>query len=350
MSLGRCFAGHSLPHKLDMTKKYGFHGIEVFYEDLVDLTHSMPGGASHSNQLAAARIFRNLCDARGLEIICIQPFLHFGGLVDREEQRRQVEEVRHWIQLAHLLGTDLIVFPASFLPAEQVTEDIDLIASDFTEVADIGLQASPVIRFAYESLCWATRTDTWESGWHVVQRVNRSNFGVCLDTFNIMGRIYADPASETGCTSNSDQVVFSSLQTLLSSLDVKKLFCLQVADGERLSSPLNEHHSYYNAEQPTRMSWSRNCRLFYGEASEGAYLPVKALLATVVRGLGYQGYLSFEVFNRRLTETDKNVPEEMARRAAVSFEKMVRDVPLQVASPSSQAETPSNHSRVSAML
>lgn len=342
MSLGRCFAGHALPHKLDMARKYGFEGIELFYEELVDLTTTMPGGNTSSNQLAAARIIRQLCDARGLAIIALQPFMHYEGLVDRELHWRRLEEMQLWVQLVRVLGTDLILLPSSNLPSEQMTEDKGVIVNDMLAVAEVGLQQTPVVRFAFEALCWGTRIDTWEQSWDVVQRVNRPNFGICLDSFNIAGRIYADPAASTGRTANSDEAVIKSMETLISSVDLNKVFLLQVADAERLSQPLDQAHPFYNAEQPSRMSWSRNARLFYGESQYGGYLPVKAILDTIVNGLGFQGWLSFEVFNRRLVDTDKEVPEEMARRASQSWAKMKRDLSLQVEEPT--------HGRMQAML
>ncbi|KAH6895974.1 xylose isomerase-like protein [Thelonectria olida] len=328
MSLGRCFAGHSLPHKLDMAQKYGFQGLEVFYEDLVDLAKSFPGGDTPENQLAAARTIRQLCDARNLDIICIQPFMHFGGLVDRAEHRRRLQDLQLWFQLAHILGTDLILFPSSFLSPDQVSEDLDLAVADFTEAAEMGLQESPCIKFAMEALCWGTRIDTWEASWDLVQRVDRPNFGLCLDTYNILGRIYADPASPTGKTPDFQEATVSSVKRIISDVDVSKLFLVQVADGERLEQPLDKNHAFYNAEQPTRMSWSRNARLFYGEPQYGGYMPVKHVLRAIVHGLGFEGWLSFEVFNRRLADTDKAVPEEMARRSAESFVKMTADCGL----------------------
>lgn len=328
MSLGRCFAGHSLSHKLDMARKYGFEGIEVFYEDLVDLAKALPGGASPENQISAARTIRHMCDARNLAIICLQPFMHFGGLIDREEHKRQIKELELWFELAHALGTNLICFPSSFVTSDKITDDMDLIASDFIEASEMGLQQSPVIKFAFEALCWGTRIDTWEASWDIVQRVDRPNFGACLDTYNILGRVYADPSSPTRKTSDCDQATRASIGGLLMDIDIEKVFLIQVADGERLEEPLIESHPFYNSEQPCRMSWSRNARLFYGEPQHGGYLPVKHVLGAIIQGLGYEGYLSFEVFNRRMAEKDYSIPEEMARRAAVSWMKMKKDVGL----------------------
>ncbi|POR35506.1 3-dehydroshikimate dehydratase [Tolypocladium paradoxum] len=328
MSLGRCFAGHSLERKLDMARKYGFQGIELFYEDLVDLAATMPGGDTPGNQLAAAAAVRQLCEDRELAIICLQPFMHYEGLVDRTLHSRRLEDMRLWIRLAHALGVDLILLPSTNLPPAQTTDNMDTVVSDMAEMADLGLASTPVIRFAYEALCWGTRVDTWEASWDVVQRVNRPNFGICLDTFNIAGRIYADPAAPSGRTQNCDEAVAASLSGLVSSVDLRKVFLLQIADAERLARPLDSSHAFYNAEQPPRMSWSRNARLFYGESSLGGYLPAKPILNAIVHGLGYTGWLSFEVFNRALTDTGAGVPETMARRAAQSWRRMVSDLAL----------------------
>lgn len=349
MSLGRCFAGHSLAHKLDMARQYGFTGIELFYEDLVDLTRDMPGGDTEANQLSAATSIRRLCADRALDIICLQPFMHYEGLLDRELHGRRLQEMRFWVQLAHALGTDLVCLPSSFLAAAELTDDMDRIAEDFRELADLGLASTPVIRFTYEALCWGTRVDTWEASWDIVQRVARPNFGICLDTFNIAGRIYADPAAASGRTPDCDAAVVKSLSRLVSTVERSKVFLVQLADAERLARPLDEAHPFHVAGQPPRMSWSRTARLFYGETAQGAYLPVKSVLDSIVHGLGYEGWMSFEVFNRRLADEDKDVPEKMARRAAVAWEKMARDVHIETAAGTSGA-TAADHERTQAML
>ncbi|KAK0388166.1 hypothetical protein NLU13_4411 [Sarocladium strictum] len=332
VSLGRACAGHTLPHKLDMARKYGFEGIELFYEDLVDFSNVTYGDASAESQIAAAGLVRELCEARGLEIICLQPFMHYEGLVDRQRHQERIEEMHLFVELVHALGTDLILLPSSNLPAEQMTTDMSLIVDDMAEVADIGAAAEPPVRFAFEALCWGTRVDTWDGSWDIVQRVNRKNFGLCIDTFNLTGRIYADPTQISGCTPDCEQAVRESLAAMVASVPVERIFLLQVADAELLSQPMSPKHPFYNPEQPPRMSWSRNARLFYGESSYGGYLPVYAVLKTVVQDLGFTGWLSFEVFNRRLADKDGSVPEEMASRAALSFEKMTNDLKLNVAS------------------
>jgi 4-hydroxyphenylpyruvate dioxygenase len=324
-----------------MAHKYGFEGIELFYEDLVDFANVTFGNTSDASQIAAARIVRELCDARNLAIICLQPFMHYEGLLDRQRHSERIEEMHLWMKLMHALGSDLILLPSSNLPAEQMTTDMSLIVDDMAEIADIGAAADPPVRFAFEALCWGTRIDTWEGSWDVVRKVNRKNFGLCLDTFNLTGRIYADPAQSTGRTPNCEETVRESLSLLLASVPVEQIFLLQVADAELLSQPISPKHPFYNPEQPPRMSWSRNARLFYGEPSYGGYLPVYAVLKAVIRDIGFTGWLSFEVFNRRLADKDPQVPEEMASRAAISFDKMTKDLKLNVAAkPLSSMEEP----------
>jgi 4-hydroxyphenylpyruvate dioxygenase len=336
MSLGRCWAGHSFIAKLDAAHKYGYQGIELFHEDLIDVAARLssetppPSDPPRSAQIAAARRILRLCRARDIEIICLQPFSQYDGLLDRAEHARRLEQLQFWIQLAHELETDIIQIPANFLPARYVTEDLDVIASDLREVADMGLRATPPVRFAYESLCWSTRVDTWERCWELVQRVDRPNFGMCLDTFNIAGRIYADPAVASGRTANAEEAVRESIARLVQQVDVSKVFYVQVVDAERLEQPIVPGHPFYDPEQPARMSWSRNCRLFYGEKDRGAYLPIKEIARAFFHGIGFQGWVSLELFNRRMADKGPEVPEELAKRGADSWIRLQNDLGLVV--------------------
>lgn len=327
MSLGRCYAGHSMEEKLGAAAKNGLEGIELFYEDLVD--HA--GSDSASDLRAGAASIRDLCLSLGLEILCLQPFMHYEGLLNRQRHAQRIEEMKLWMELAHIMDTDIIQVPSSFLSAKETSSDIDLIVSDLRELADLGLQQTPVIRFAYESLSWGTHIDKWELCWYIVQRVDRVNFGVCLDSFNILGRIYADPSAESGKTERADEDVRESIQRLVSQIKPhkEKIFFIQIVDAERLEQPLLPGHPFYNAEQPARMSWSRNCRLFYGESEHGAYLPVKDVAHAIINEIGYEGWVSMELFNRAMNRTDAGVVEELASRAAIAWERMVFDLQLE---------------------
>ncbi|KAJ9631749.1 hypothetical protein H2203_000149 [Taxawa tesnikishii (nom. ined.)] len=281
MSLGRAWV-HEFPAKLSQAARYGFQGIELFHEDLER--------CDPENQVLAAHAIRSMCSERGLAIICLQPFLHYEGLKDREAHAQRLEKLQLWFQLATALKTDVIQIPSSFLPHDEITDDVDVIVADLREVADMGARQTPPIKFAYESLAWGTHVDTWEQCWDIVTRVDRPNFGACLDTFNIAGRIFADPASPSGMTANAEADTRASVERLVNTVDVAKVFFVQVVDAERLAEPLVEGHEFYSASQPARMSWSRNCRLFYGEMDRGGYLPVKEITKAFILGLGYDGW------------------------------------------------------------
>ncbi|KAI1810148.1 xylose isomerase-like TIM barrel [Poronia punctata] len=330
MSLGRCYAGHSFIHKLDMARKYGYRGLELFHEDLVEVADHLPGLTSQERELEAARLIRHLCDERGIAIVCLQPFMHFEGLVDRQEYSKKLDKLQFWFQLARVLNTDIIQIPSSFGPAAELSGDMNMAAADLRLAADMGLEQNPPIRFVYEALCFGTRFDTWEQSWDIVQAVDRPNFGICLDTFNIAGRIYADPTSPTGRTPDCDEALHASLSRLVTRIDVAKVFYVQVVDAERLAEPLLPGHPFHDASQPARMSWSRNCRLFYGEKDRGAYLPITEISDAIFNGLGFQGWVSMELFNRRMSETDATVPKELASRGAVAWSKLIQDMRLPV--------------------
>lgn len=321
-SLGRAWA-HDLISKLDQAARVGLD-IELFFEDLEYFSHSIPGDSPAERQLLAAKRIRSLCNERSVSIVCLQPFMHYEGLRDRELHCERVDEFKHWIRLAKILDTRIISVPSTTLSREEASGDIDLIVGDLREIAD--LAASSGVNVAYEALAWGTHVDTWEAAWNVVQKVDRPNFGICLDTFNMAARVYADPTAPSRKTHNAEQAMRKSLQRLVEQVDVDKVLYVQVVDGALLAEPLIEGHAYYRQEQPPRMSWSRNCRLFYGEEPLGGYLPVRAILDAILTGLGFKGWVSAELFNVSLTEHSAAVPQEHADRAWQSFDRIRNDL------------------------
>jgi 4-hydroxyphenylpyruvate dioxygenase len=332
-----------MEHKLACAAQNGILGIEIFYEDLECLAREQQQGGSSAKDcsepseeqlLSASRLIHEMCRENEVEIICLQPFLFYEGLVDRAEHAQMIEKMHLWFKIAKTLGTDVIQIPTQFRHDEGVTGDLDVIVRDLVEVADLGVREDPPIRFAYENLAWGTFIDRWEGLWEVVKRVDRWNFGMCLDTFNIVGRVWADPASRDGTNGpNSDRKLDASLSAMVKNVDVKKVWFVQVVGAERLSSPLVEGHEWYDESQPARMSWSRNARLFYGEERLGQYLPVdraaRALLGPVDKGgLGFDGWVSMELFSRTIGDRKKTVPDEHARRGAESWKQLSKDLHL----------------------
>lgn len=332
MSLGRAWV-HKLPNKLDQASRYGFEGVEIFFEDLdyfaCDMFHvTASSELTSDNYIAAATVIRTLCEDRNLAIVCLQPFMHYEGLRDREAHSRRVDEMRLWLRIAKALRTDVVQIPSNFLSEDQLSGDARQMVQDLQEVADIGLQQSPVIRFAYESLAWGTYVDTWDECWRIVEMVDRPNFGVCLDTFNIAGRVYADPAAPNGKNPNANVDIEASIERLRTTVDASKVFFVQVVDAERLQQPLVQGHPFYKVSQPARMSWSRNCRLFYGEQELGGYLPIKEVADAFLNGIGFEGWWSMELFNKCMAYEDPTMPEQLAKRGMAAWMKLKKDLRL----------------------
>jgi 4-hydroxyphenylpyruvate dioxygenase len=316
---------HDLTPKFAAATHFGLPAIEIFFEDLLYLASSLPGGPTPSNQLLAATKIRSLAVSLNLEIMALGPFSNCEGVLSADAKAKKLEELKLWFNIARILGTDIIQIPSTF-QTDGFTGDLDDIVKDLREIADLGAQQNPSFRFAYENLCFGTFNSTWESAWAVVKGVDRDNFGLCMDTFNIAGRGWADPAREDGRQENADAVFRESLKKMVKEVDVNKIFYVQVVDAERLSQPLNENHPFHVDGQAPRMSWSRNARLFICEEERGGYLPVIEVLKAICdeeTGLGYKGWISMEYFNRSLVEEGSEVPVEHARRAMESWRRLV---------------------------
>ncbi|KAL4866119.1 hypothetical protein BDV12DRAFT_210661 [Aspergillus spectabilis] len=322
-SLGRAWL-HDLDHKLTQAASAGFKGIEIFYEDLEYAARKFSNDdiPSQDDILAAATQVSSLCRELGIVIIGLQPFLFYEGLKDRDQHAKLIEKMKFWFRIAKVLGTDTIQIPANFLPESELVDDIEVVVSDLRKVADLGAAETPVVRFAYENLCWSTYIDTIEKAWDIVKRIDRDNFGLCLDTFNIAGRVWGDPASVSGKTEDAEEALQRSISTIINDVDEKKVFYIQVVDAERMRSPLVEGNPFYVEGQPARMSWSRNARTFMYEEERGAYLPVERVARAIVEGLGFEGFVSMELFSRTMNEEGEGVPGDHARRGIKAWEKL----------------------------
>lgn len=329
-SLGRAWL-HDFDAKMRAAGDSGFEGIEIFYEDLEHVAKKCSASDQPSNTylLMAADHCYSVCHRNGLEIIGLQPFLFYEGLKDREKHDLLIDKMKLWLQIAKRLHTSTIQIPANFLPGGQLTGDLEVISADLRKLADMGAAEQPVMRFAYENLCWSTHIDTWEKAWEVVERVDRPNFGMCLDTFNIAGLVWADPTSTTGKRPDGDSQLLRSMERLVQRVDINKVFYIQVVDAERMEQPLVEGHDFHVDGQPPRMSWSRNARTFMYESERGAYLPAERIAKVIIDRLGYNGFVSMELFSRTMSEEGAMVPRQHAQRGITAWQTLVRRLGLQ---------------------
>ncbi|KAI9714549.1 MAG: hypothetical protein M1812_006354 [Candelaria pacifica] len=340
---------HDIQAKLLAASQHGFRGVELYHFDLLHLAatalprsssvskvddpdfdaQSVTSQPTDTQQLAAAHLIRRYCYEYKISVIVLQPFLFYEGLVDRDQHAKMIQKLRLWFRLARILGTDLIQIPSNFLDAMKTSGDMDLIVKDLQEVADLGLKETAVIRFAYEAIAWAPHVNTWEKSWEIVRKVDRENFGLGLDSFNILARLYGDPKSANGKVPNADANIKSSLEKMVEEMDVEKIFSIEVADAERMREPLVEGHPWDVDGQPAHMSWSRKARLFPYEEGRGGYLPVGMFLKAMVEDLGYTGWVSMEVFSRTMHVEGNNVPEDHAKRGQAAWLKMLEGLSME---------------------
>lgn len=322
VSLGKP-GGHSIESILKASSNAGLKGIEICYNNLHHHAQTLQGDSKvdQSALVEAAKDIKQQCDELDLTIIVLQPFAFYDGLVSTEIHMQMVAKFSNWIELAHALGCDIIQMPSNFQQTG-TTGDMDRIVADLQEIADLALQTDPVIRIAYEAVAWGTHIDHWEQSWEVVKMVGRWNVGLCLDTFHIASKVWADPTSRNGKRQNGDAEFAASLSRMARKVEVERIFYVQLSDAEMFDPPFDESHEFYNPTQPVHMSWSRNARLFPFEEHLGGYMPVVDIARTIVNELGYRRWISMEIFSRHLLKSDEEIPAEFAGRAMQSYGKV----------------------------
>jgi 4-hydroxyphenylpyruvate dioxygenase len=329
MCLGRA-AHHELEPKLKAAADAGFQGVEVFYEDLKIpaqkwMTESK--ATFEESLIRSANIFKDLCDKFGLIIICLQPFKNYDGLLSKERHQEKISKLHVWFKIAKTLQVDIIQIPSYFW-SQGATGDFKVIASDLRELADLGAKETPPIRFAYEPMAWGAHVDLWQQGWEIVKLVDRPNFGMCLDTFQILAKVWGDVTSKTGQVENADQILENDIKEFLRTVSLDKIYYVQLSDAERLETPLSPSHPWYTANLKPNMTWSRNARIFPLEEDLKGYLPVLRLFKAWIFDWGYRGWVSMEIFNRSMSDPDPAVPQSHAQRGAESWRKIIKELKL----------------------
>jgi len=330
MCLGRATAGHDLKTKFAAAAEAGYKGVEAFYEDIkIPARQAMKksGRSFQEELLISAQTFKDLADLYNLEIFVLQPFKNYEGLLSKKRHDEKIDKMKLFFKMAKILGTDLIQIPTMFWK-DKSTGNLDKIVADLQEVADMGAKESPPIRFAYEMMAWAPYVESLQQLWKVVKLVDRDNFGMCLDTFQILAVVWADCTSESGVRPKADEILERDMKEFKAAVPVEKVYFVQLSDAERLQQPINPSHPWYNARQNPNMTWSRNARLFPLEEKLGGYLPVLRMLEFWVREWGYRGWVSMEVFNRTMLETNDDVPRIHAERGVASWQKCIKALRL----------------------
>lgn len=151
-------------------------------------------------------------------------------------------------------------------------------------------------RICYENWCWSTHAPDWADAWDIVKMVDRSNIGLCLDTFQTAGGEWADPTTESGLIDGLSKLDLEakfqqSMEELSRTIPKDKIYLLQISDAYRVNPPLGRDLGG-DGMRP-RGRWSHDYRPL---PFNGGYLPV-ADVARAVLKTGFRSWFSYEVFD-----------------------------------------------------
>ena len=170
--------------------------------------------------------------------------------------------------------------------------DRDLFVKDLRQLSD--MLAEHNFRLAYENWCWSTHAPTWRDVWDIVDKVDRPNIGLCLDTFQTGGYEWADPTTETGLVDKPKEQLEAdfkaSMEDLAQSIPADKIYLLQISDAYKPKTPFDK--GLDESGTRARGRWSHDFRPLPFEG----YLPVVEVAKAVLK-TGFRGWFSYEVFD-----------------------------------------------------
>jgi len=304
-----CKPEHTLPKKLNAIAAAGFTAIELSMPDLLSFANTVlrpsqqddPNAKSEigpydfDDLCEAARVVKAQCDSKSLKILILQPFANFEGWPEGSEEREDAwTRVKGWMKIMEAAGTDMLQVGASDTPAEKIGTDRSRFVKDLQELADLLKEKG--FRVAYENWCWSTHAPDWADVWDICQKVDRPNFGLCLDTFQSAGGEWGDPTTKSGLvedgrsTEQIEKDWKASCAKLSSTIPADKIFFLQISDAYKPKQPFDSDVDESGTRPRGR--WSHDFRP----------LPFKGYLPTVdfaraVLGTGFRGYFSYEIFD-----------------------------------------------------
>jgi 3-dehydroshikimate dehydratase len=256
-----CLSG-TLEDKLHAAAAAGFHGVEIFENDLV------------VSPWSPAEV-RRACADLGLRIDLYQPFRDFEG-VPPDVLKANLRRAEHKFDVMEQLGADTMLVCSTTSP--DAVDDDDLAAEQLHMLAERA--ADRGIRIAYEALAWGRFVNTYDHSWRIVRKAAHPALGLCLDSFHVLSK-----GSDIGAI----RVIPGS-----------KIFFLQLADAPWLNMDV--------------LQWSRHHRLFPGQGS----FDLPEFVNTVL-GTGYDGPLSLEVFNDVVRQADPGPAAVDAMRSLITL-------------------------------
>lgn len=315
ISLGQ-HPSHTLDRKILAAAQAGYSGVELVFSDLEAYAQS-----NKFSIFDGAKNIKQLCFKHKVDILALAPFENYEG--DRSPLKNRLEKAALWIQVARIIGAPYLQVPSQFKP--DAVGDESIVVSELQQLADIGSAESPVVSIAYEALSWGTYYSTWESTVPLAEKVNRSNFGLCLDTFHIDTKLWADPFTPSGKFPDADKALQDTLDRFIKDCPLEKVFYVQLSDGEKFDPPFSKEHPWYLEGEAHQFTWSKHGRPFPGETNLGGYMPVNEIVRAWIIEKGYTGWVSMETFDRRMRDANSK-PELAAIRGVESWKRIQKEL------------------------
>jgi 4-hydroxyphenylpyruvate dioxygenase len=248
--------GGKLPGKLEAMRAAGFTAIEFWPRDLFE----------HAE---GPDVAINLLRRTGLRVAAYQALRNYEGM-PAEVRRQKLGVAAQLMDQMALVGADLLVLCSNTDPAS--SGDRARMADDLRLLGDLARRRG--VRIAYEGLSWGQWIRDYRDAWALIEATDHEQIGLLLDGFHIF--------------------VMNLPMTAIDSMRVEKIFLVEVAD--------------LPATRLDVLEVSRHYRLFPGEG----IAPIDEFVQRV-RGIGYTGCWSIEVFNAHYLAL---APDVVATRAA----------------------------------
>ncbi|KAL4799221.1 xylose isomerase-like protein [Aspergillus venezuelensis] len=291
---------HSLDTKIRAASAAGFQGLEIVYGDLERYSAS-----NNVSVIEGAKQTRQLAESLGLSILSLAPFENFEGSKTPLEERLTV--AKHWLDIARILGATYLQIPSYYDVDSAAPFDEDVIVKELQTLSDLASSSSPAISLAYEPLSWGVNYSTWDSAYRLVTLVNRDNFGLCMDTFHEVTKLWACSTTPSSIYPDGPEKLAASLKRFVNTVPVNKIFYLQLSDAEKFDPPFSEKHEWFVDGEAAEFTWSKHARPYPLEGEYGGYTPVVEVVKSWVKETGFGGWISMEIFDRRMRDASYSV-------------------------------------------
>ena len=254
----------TLEAKLEAARAAGFTQIMLSAPDVV----GHPGG-----EQAAAQAVRS----SGLRVTGFQVLRDFEGLAGHLHAYK-VDIAKSMLEMCRALGSRVLLACSS--SSAHASGEQELLVRDLRKLAMLALPLG--IRVAYEALSWGRHVNLLTQAWEIVQEADRSNLGLCIDSYHAIAN-----GGETKAAAD---------------IDPSKVFLVQLSDFLWQET----------RSRQDRMETARHYRVFPGE---GVHSEQVLELVRILDVSGYRGDYSFEVFNDDYRQIPLATVAERARRS-----------------------------------